>query len=323
MRSIFRPLAVAAALFAVAPALQAADLPENRWSDSAEIVVPSGITIPGMRRCPGMWKLKRGASALYIMATLTTVPDHMSWDSSCLNKLMNGANQIFLPGAESSWTPQSTRLPNGVALATVVSSPTYARFTAMAERDSLPLWRFKGIKPQWAGAFLMGQVYRAHGLRGEAYPSYISSLARDKKLPVQTIFAPDDGEKFGNMRNALDAPQAEACLTSYLDLIDYDLAVRPRMAEAWGRADMAAVLKDHREIPAGKCLPPDSETVALAAASTAADTFVRPLDEALNRPGKAIAVIPLSLLLRQDGVLDRLKATGVDVVAPAAADDFQ
>jgi hypothetical protein len=40
------------------------------------------------------------------------------------------------------------------------------------------------------------------------------------------------------------------------------------------------------------------------------------LDAALNTPGKTVAVVPLEWLLYKGGVLDRLQASGVDVIAP-------
>ena len=37
---------------------------------------------------------------------------------------------------------------------------------------------------------------------------------------------------------------------------------------------------------------------------------------ALNRPGRSVAVIDLTFLLRRNGVLDRLKAEGDQVTVP-------
>jgi hypothetical protein len=73
-----------------------------------------------------------------------------------------------------------------------------------------------------------------------------------------------------------------------------------------------AVLDSPLEKALGRCWPWGDPTIGpqLRAA------WIEGVDEALDQPGVTMAVAPLNLLGGEDGVLDRLKAKGLEVAGP-------
>jgi hypothetical protein len=85
------------------------------------------------------------------------------------------------------------------------------------------------------------------------------------------------------------------------------------IAKAWSVGDLHAVRAAYGPAPLERCLEQASNAALIERG--AADS-ARAIAEALNRPGKAVAVVDLNFLLRPNGVLDRLKAGGAEITVP-------
>lgn len=292
--------------------------PTGRWSDNAEIVVHPGSR--EFKRCPAMYKLRRGNSVLLVLPTLTTVPDGLKWDSSCFETSLAGANALIMPGVFEGVTSDRRTLPGGKKLKDVVSPATYARFLATAKKQKASPGDFDYYTPQWAGARMVSAVYLKRHLHNETFPDKLPGLARRANIQVRLV-PPFEGDEWGyNSRNRLDAAGAEACLNSYLDRLDYTLDALPVIAEAWSQSDMATVLKLFPEVGPERCSPP-GETFGLDVLRTNMQRWTDAMDAALYVPGKTVAVVPIEWLLNKGGALDQLKASGVDIISPAEGED--
>lgn len=317
MRSFYRAtcLALATLGFLGVPAAAPAQT-ENRWSDSAEIVIrPTEITVPGMKRCPAMWKLKRGNSTLFILADVLAAPDSLQWDSSCFERTLKGANALLLQSEWHSIPIEDEYLPRGVAVKDLVSAATYARLQATAKRLSVSSRDYDYYKPQWAFYPLVGAAYNNRHIHLETYPSKVPGLARSAHVPIRKVPFYQGTLETRNIRNKLDAAGAENCLNGGLDRVDYTLDVLPPLAEAWAKADMATVLRLFPDPQFGGCVPKgDTSDRDLQTANM--KNWTDFMDVALNELGKTVAVVPLDWLLYKGGALDQLQARGVDVIAP-------
>jgi hypothetical protein len=113
---------------------------------------------------------------------------------------------------------------------------------------------------------------------------------------------------------SLTPAQHEACLTAALNDIDAEAARARTAAEAWVIGDLAMVRANASADLLDSCLLQLPSLTSLLEQNTAQS--VRSIDRALSRPGTTVAIIDLRLLLRANGVLDRLRAEGAEISVP-------
>lgn len=315
MKSIVQAAACAAMLAAAFPAnAQTAPdaAPAKPWSDITEVVVRAHV--PG----PAMWKLTRGESTVWVMGTLQVAPQALSWDATRFQRILNGAHVLILPRVfnDDPASEQDMELPGSKQLSDVVSPATYARFKAVLQRenfDGLPTGL--AYQPAWAGAWLLLRVYDAHGITTHIVPPQVAGYATQSRVPIKYVDRHTtrlQARQYGQ----IDPATGEACLNDYLDSIDHDVATTDEMGKAWAEGDVSSILAHHREPAWVACFLSQPKFGDLYE-NYAVDDMVKAAENALKTPGKSVAVMPLSDLLRKDGILDRLRAEGVTITAPA------
>ena len=311
MTSIARALTCALALVAAPCPAQPAP-PEKPWSDITEVVVRAKA--PG----PAMWKLSKGASIVWVMGTLHVAPKTIAWDATRFQRVLNGAHLLILPRIVDDWTisRDQMELPGSEQLSDIVSAATLQRFQDVLKREAL-----EGLpvgltyQPAWAGSWLISRVYRAHGITTHIVPPEIATFAKQSGVIVKYVDRHTTRLQ-ERQYDHLDPEIGEACLNDYLDGIDHDLDTVEVMGKAWAEGDVSSILAHHREPAWVACFLSQPKFGDLYE-KYAVDDMVKAVDNALKAPGKSVAVMPLSDLLRRDGILDRLRAEGVTITAPA------
>jgi len=318
MKSIVRTMACALTLVAAQVTGQAmgqttADAPPAKpWSDITEVVVRARA--PG----PAMWKLTRGDATLWVMGTLHVAPKDVAWDATRFQRVLTGAHLLILPRVvhDDTVSEQDMELAGSQQLSDVVAPGTYARYRAVLARenfDGLPTGL--AYQPAWAGAWLVSRVYDAHGFTTHIVPPEVAVLAGRSGVPVKYVDR-HTSRLQARQYDHLDKAAGEACLNDYLDGIDHDIAAVDAMGKAWAEGDVPAILAKHRDPPWVTCFLSQPKYAEIYE-TYAVDDMVKAVDKALQTPGKSVAVMPLSDLLRQGGILDRLRAGGVTITAPA------
>jgi len=325
MRAIARAMACLVMLGATMPAVpamaqtvpdttpsQAAAPTAKPWSDITEVVVRAHA--PG----PAMWKLTRGDATVWVMGTLHVAPKAINWDANRFRRILNGAHVLILPRIiqDEPVSEQDMELSGSQQLSDVVSAPAYHRFLTDLQRenfDDLP--NGLAYQPAWAGAWLIVRIYIAHDITTHIVPPEVATYAAQSGVAVKYV------DRHTNRLQArqysrMDKAAGEACLDDYLDGIDHDLATTDLMGKAWAEGDVPTILANHREPAWVTCFLAQPKYAAIYE-TYAVDDMVKAVDDALKTPGKSVAVMPLSDLLRRDGILDRLRAEGVTITAPA------
>jgi len=85
-------------------------------------------------------------------------------------------------------------------------------------------------------------------------------------------------------------------------------------AQAWASGDLEGIKAHYSEPKALDCLS-QSATFSKLWAQSVSDT-VSAIDDALTKSGKTIVVVNIGELLRQNGVVERLKAKGLTIEGP-------
>ena len=284
------------------------------WSDLARLRAKA----PG----PAMWKLTRGKGTVWGIAVLDEAPADLKWDDRFLKHVLSGARTLITPGAatfsdegEKRYRRESV-LPPTTTLRATISADTFERLSAtVAQEKALTLDTYTGFTAQRAGAELYDNVVSRHDV-AEDIPQVlqIATLTYGTPTEVEPALHFNGDETIDGLL-ALDPSANEACLTAYLDGIDYDLDTLPKVGDAWARGDVTNVELFYRDTPALSCdlLTPGWQARFEAPAIT---RMVDAVDKALDHGGQVVAVMRFGQWLRKDGVLDQLHARGVEV-APA------
>jgi hypothetical protein len=171
------------------------------------------------------------------------------------------------------------------------------------------------MRPLWAGLVLLADYQGAAGVNSREPDETLVRLARRHGVQTRPIASYNAKPVLANLEHIPDA-QAQACLSDSIRDVEFLHAHAETAAKAWARGDLHTVLANYADPAIELCLEQSSAYDALAERSIR-DT-VAAVDAALARPGKSVAVFYLGALLRKDGALERLRAQGLEVSAPAA-----
>jgi len=272
---------------------------------------------------PAMWKVSRGDSAVFVMSAVTPIPHLQQWETMRVEHALDGANTLIMRPTQAKvglfegigmlLNNGALHLPRGRTLESVLPPPDRARFLAVAKEIHQDPKKYEHWKPALAGFALLGDFLRAAGLSAEKPGTTVQKLARSRGVPVREY-----GQlRAGAMIKALGSmPEAAhiTCFEAALREIDRESAHARPAAEAWAKGDLQGVRANYSLSSVEACVqavPSLRDAVERSTADAA-----RALEEALKRPGKSVAVIDLTLLLRANGVLDRLKAAGATITVP-------
>ncbi|MBW8733057.1 MAG: TraB/GumN family protein, partial [Asticcacaulis sp.] len=172
---------------------------------------------------------------------------------------------------------------------------------------------FEHDKPVWAGVRLRREVLQRLRLSDSEPVDTVKQLARQAGVPVRAAGHYDMGRIIKDV-NGMDKAAAEACLTYTLDDIDFDLGRAGKTGAAWAIGDLETVRVNYQGSALANCLRGSGKGAALV--ERGVNDTVAAIDRAAVKPGKTVVVVPLAILLRRGGVLERLRTRGYEVSSP-------
>lgn len=315
----FAALGLVLALAATAVRAQPA-APEPPAAIPDESAVVQELEVVGRPPGPAMWKVSRGGSEVTILGAVTPIPHSLVWDQRRFQRALSGANSVLL---QAPFRPsvldmvgllvRAQALRSSKNLEQQLQPPLLMRFVAARETAHKDARRYAKWKPAVAGFLLLSDVRRAANL-SEAKPgSTVRRMAQADKVQITNVGGYKFGDIAGAFANLSDAAN-RACLEDALAQIDSELAHAEPAAKAWAAGDLRGVRNDYTAARMDRCLFQLRNYNQVLESTTA--EWVKAVDAALAKPGKSAAVIDLRLLLRANGVLDRLKAQGAEISVP-------
>ncbi|MDV6332099.1 TraB/GumN family protein [Asticcacaulis sp. 201] len=308
---MFKRLLLALVLF-TAP-IATASTAQETWPET-EVVVRGKAAVG-----PALWRVSDGDSQVIILGILPVFPKKQKWSTQRIENALRGANRLITPPASSvglgdMWMMMSKKgLPDRGTLKDSLPPALYARYERTAKRAGVSIKDFARDKPIWAGARLRREVLQKYGLSDDEPVATVRQLARSASVPVKAAGRYDIGPMFKAV-NAMNEDSSEACLVYTLDDIDFDIDRAPLAARAWAVGDIAAVRANYQGSALIKCLSGSPQSAGIM--DRGVGDSVTAVSAALAKPGKTVAVLPLGLLLRKGGILDRLRGMGYSVSAP-------
>ena len=305
-------------------------------SNVAELaaVVVSGV-MPG----PGLWKVSKGDHVMWVLGTLSPLPQNMQWQSRDLEQVISQSQQVLLSPAlkmkaNVGFLGKMFLLPSaysarknddGQTLQQVLPPPVYARWQVLKQKyigDNRGIERWR---PIFAAQELYQKAIRANGLsKTGGIQADIDALATRygvKQVPTDyQVVIEHPGAALKAFKNS--APHDTTCFIRTLDSVEQDMPAMKARANAWATGDLEAL----RELP-------DSERRDACVSALAAAGFARTLGlddvpakqqavwlaaarKALTSNTQTFAMLPMAELLKTDGYLAKLQADGYKVESP-------
>ena len=302
--------------FALGSASAAEAPPVQDWS-------PETVVVMGHRSGPLFWKVHRGTGDVYILAVVGPIPDDFVWNHSGLERVLDGARAVLLqPRAEvglfeGAWfllTERSSfELKNDAHLEDVLDPALKDRFVRAREKLHRDADRYENLLPAWAGLRLFGDFLEAEKFTTDEPADTLKHLASRKDIPVHAVATYEALPVIKDVGKMSDA-DSRTCLRNALDDIAAEDIHQAAAAEAWAVGDLEGMKANYSEATVFGCLQAVPKFATLWARSV--DDVTKAVDAALDGGGKTVMVASLGVLLRKDGILDRLRAQGATVEAP-------
>ena len=329
------PFLCAALLVALCPACWS-DVPRPPSAAAAAGDSLAEVLVTGERPGPGMWRVSKDGHDLWILATLQPLPKNMTWRSELVEQRIAGSQVVISPprvDADIGFFRGLTLIPSllrarkspdGKTLEQLLPHDLYIRWLALRVKY-LGLGDDEHKRPMLAALDLYERALDQSGLSSnETVWETIEKTARKDRVPLQPVvlnMKVDDAK--GAIRDLNKIPQdAEvACFAKTIERLETDLQPMRQRANFWSLGDIDGL----RSLPY-----PDEEVACLnaflsvpelreqfqRARSEIEDLWLSTADAALGKNASSFAVLPITLLLKEDGLLDRLRAKGYAVQDP-------
>lgn len=337
VRRLRLPLAVAILLLAASVATsrasfaQGSPAPSDTSAQSSEpapdapepptYTLVEEVEVIGRLPGPALWRVSTPTSQLWIVGMVGQIPKGFTWDNRRVLVALDGARELILPPG----------ILGGVSNSEMVLDPTHMFHLPPGEtvRGNLPpalaarlevVANAVGQKPvqydHWRpvlSALWLSSVGPGH----YGYAPQILSIAGLAKIHHVKVRPLANYAKGGDLlRGLAAAPPAagQACMTLVVQILEHLPADGPRRAAAWATGD----LKTLREIGGVRDMGPCFDAVPGTATmrDRAAADWAKELGKVLVTPGKTVVAVNLDDLTRNGGLLDQLKAQGLDVIGP-------
>ena len=309
-------LASLAAVVLLAALPASAQVPPDPADPDATLV--DELVVRGRLPGPAWWRVTDGDTTVYVLGVPSLAPKRMEWDRTIFERRLEGANQVILPfvnvRAKLSGSLGTAfnlmRLRSGGPFEQRLDPATRARFVAVRTRLGQDAKHYNTTNPLAAGVQLAIDYRDRSQLTNMDPAKLVRLLAERRGVPVVEK-SYDLGPQLGGILRT-PASTGRVCFDEVLAQAEAGPGVTLAAARAWAVGDVVGALENERTYE--RCLAVisggrtyDERTKADTAAAIA---------KALQKPGHAIALVPLRPLLAQGGVLDRLRGQGFTVKTP-------
>ena len=285
---------------------------EPEWS-APEIVVTAAS--------PPMWKLRKAGSTVWVLGIIEPLPAGMRWNTAPVSRVLKEAKHVVLPPKTSVGLFQAisalsrAHLPRDTTLDQVLGPETSAAYAAVVERLGESPAKHQREKPAWAALMLELDLDHAQGYNLGEPLTTIRRLAQENHVPVS-----EADYRSGAMLDQLVALPEEEGRAAMQDAIagaDFALSHQRSAADAWASGRLEALRANISPAASASGLLLRTPAYKANAARSVEDT-IEVIHQALDTPGTTLVLLTLTSLVRQGGALDRLRAEGVEITAPAA-----
>ena len=272
---------------------------------------------------PPLWRVSSPTSRLWILGLVTPLPRGFQWDNRRVVAALDGARELVLPPTASFgmgdllgmlFDPDHVwHLPPGETVRSDLPPEAVARLEAAARSIDKDPARYDHWRPVLAALILASDGERRYGLDPTGAQASVAELARSHNVKLRRLVNYKAGDL---LRGLASTPieAASACVALAAGTVQRQPVDGPRLAAAWAEGDMTTLKGLQGASGRAACL--DAAPAAVALRDQVAADWAKDLSQSLVRPGKTVAAADLESLTRKGGLLDQLKAQGMEVVGP-------
>jgi uncharacterized protein YbaP (TraB family) len=295
------------------------------------------VLVTGEQPGPGLWKVHKGDHTLWILGTLTPLPEKMTWRSAEVETVISHS-QVVLAAPEIkaeigffralTLVPsllKARKNPDGAELKEVLPPDLYARWSTLKTKyigndDSIEKWR-----PMFAAQKLYVAAVEKSNLstKDVGWPLVRKTAKKyDVEISTGRVGIPVEDPKgaikdFATTSRELDI----ACMKATLDRLESDLGAMRARANAWAVGDVSQL----RDLPTPKqykaCLAAFSSTprldkIANKALDDVMNDWLTRAMTALDKNPSSLAVVPVAEIYADEGRIARLRALGYEIEEP-------
>lgn len=325
-------------LVGTTPAAPAA-VPAPARVNTLETVVVSGIR-PG----PALWKVNKGGNTLWILGTVSPVPENMAWYSPQSEAVLRKTQEIIGPpqagvqvGFSSAFKAafamptifRARKNADGKLLKDVLPADLYSRWLALKQQY---IGKDKSIE-EWRPVFAAGKLYSSAlekaGLQsGTGTGRRLSEIAKDGKIKwtsTTVSIAITDPKGMAKSFTKADVDDV-ACFGSVLDRLEIDVAHAAQRANAWAVGNLPELTRLVNRDRLPSCLEAFAKVDAmkasgiLEAGERSRLKWMQTVDAALTANANSFATLPMTEILEPDGLLSKLRSKGYEIVEPQGSE---
>jgi uncharacterized protein YbaP (TraB family) len=283
------------------------------------------VVVVGDWAGPELWHFDGPQGEVFILGTVQPLPKSFTWQTKRLDlvlkrtdRVLIGENSVRIGLGDVLTRRDAVRNPDGAKLSDQLDARTRERLVAQRQDLGLPPDAFENWRPYVAGAMLVNRAYDRAGLGGKVDATALT-LAKLKKRGIKpsNVFRAPTRDLIGALNTmplGADAP----CMDAYLKIAEHGLDSARTRAVAWAKGDVATLRATRENNFALSCLS------ALEHGGVPVDRLVgqfkadwlKAMLAAKDKPGVTLAIVPMSYLLNEDGLLAQLAAAGVKVEGP-------
>jgi uncharacterized protein YbaP (TraB family) len=297
------------------------------------------IVVSGEQPGPGLWKVSRDEHVLWILGTLSPLPEKMTWVSRDIEATIAESQQVILaPSVKLSVKGGMLRglfllpslmsarnNPDKEKLVDVAPAELYARWLLLKEKY---IGSDRGIekrRPIFAAQMLFSKAIDRSGLSlDDVVGKAIRKSAKRSRVevvePEIDLRIESPGAAVREFRDtALDDLD---CFAKTMSRLETDIEAMKLRANAWAQGDIEALQSltydDQFQACADAVLNAAvAEDIGLGnLRERLASTWLATAEAALKDNQSSFAVLPLRLLLDDSGLLSRLRSRGYSVEPP-------
>lgn len=291
---------------------------------------------------PGFWKVARGDRTMWVLGTVSPLPDNMAWNSVPLRSKVAAADAVLyepsvMVTADMGFFAKLALLPSLVGvrdlpddgrLKDVLPPATYARWLRLKARYIGNDGSVEGWRPIFAAMKLDEAALKSRGLsqRNVVSPALAEAMkARGLKGVSATakVVIPNPRKVLKEFKSTQFADVR--CFERVLDRVESGLDTLAARADAWATGDVDGLRRLQRADASEDCM---NAVMSGAFAekygldrleSQARAKWLAEVDAQMARHRTVVAVLPMDEVLGADGLVAKLAARGYTVTPPDAA----
>jgi hypothetical protein len=294
-----------------------APAPPSEWSNIETVVVTARK--PG----PVMWRVTKGDSSVVLIGFVGPVPKGLSWNKDGVTDALTGARQLLTNATASvglfeglwylTWHSGDVYLPGGTTVDKMLPDSLRKRYVAALAKSHHDADHYATLRPPLALLRLEGDVIDAEDLTGKEPAKSIEDIARHLGVSAKPV-ASYEALPMLRALPQMSAAANEACVKDALDDLDDIAAHAKPAAQAWAVGDLDTLKANWSDQRFQSCIQLVPGVSVLF--QRAVHDSVAAVNAALTKPGKTVMIASFGALLKKDGVLDSLKAEGLQIEEP-------